>query len=170
MSTNACDTKVSMLFSLLLANVRILSCFFFLCLVIFSNFLTVPVVWEKNKVRLALAIPTDALTILVNKMTLHHVLHLKLLKLDRDNQKQQQQYLLNFFLQDFLWLISSIKQVSILLISSNRNLVWLVKFVLSIASIEFLSLIFEIRQNYIIVFLKIMWWKRVCIISQFFTC
>ena len=48
-----------MLLSLLLANIRIL--------VIFSNFLTIPVVREKIKVRLALAIPT-APTILVNEI------------------------------------------------------------------------------------------------------
>ena len=48
----------------------------------------------------------------------------------------------------------------ILLISSNPNFAWLVKFVLSIASVEFHSLIFEIRQNNIIVFLKIMWRKQ----------
>ena len=42
--------------------------FFFLFLVIFRNFLTVPVVKEKIKVRLALAIPTGAPTILVNEI------------------------------------------------------------------------------------------------------
>ena len=68
MSINACNTKVSMLLSLLLANIRILSCFFFLFLVIFSNFLTIPAVREKNKVKLAIAIPTGAPTILVNKI------------------------------------------------------------------------------------------------------
>ena len=68
MSINACDTKVSMLLSLLLANIRILSCFFFLFLVIFSNFLTIPVVREKIKVKLALAIPTGAPIILVNEI------------------------------------------------------------------------------------------------------
>ena len=52
---------VSMLLSLLLAKIRILSCFFFLFLVIFSIFLSIPVVREKIKVRLALAI-------LVNKI------------------------------------------------------------------------------------------------------
>ena len=57
-----------MLLSLLLANVRILSCFFFLVLVIFSNFLTIPVVGEKNKVKLALAIPTGDPAILVNEI------------------------------------------------------------------------------------------------------
>ena len=54
-----------MLLSLLLANIRILSCFFFFFLVIFNNFLTIPVVKEKIKVRLALAIPTGAPIILV---------------------------------------------------------------------------------------------------------
>ena len=68
MSINACDINVSMLLSLLLANIRILSCFLFLFLVIFSNFFIIPVVREKNKVRLALAIPTGAPTILVNEI------------------------------------------------------------------------------------------------------
>ena len=57
-----------MLLSLLLANIRILSCFFFLFLLIFSNFLTIPVVREKIKVKLALATPTGAPTILVNEI------------------------------------------------------------------------------------------------------
>ena len=60
--------RVSTLFSLVLANIRILSCFFFLFLVIFSNFLTIPVVREKIKVKLALAIPTGAPIILVNEI------------------------------------------------------------------------------------------------------
>ena len=47
MSINACDTKVSMLSSLFLANIRIFSCFFFLFLVMLSNFLIIPVVREK---------------------------------------------------------------------------------------------------------------------------
>ena len=53
-----------MIFSLLLANIRILSCFFFLL----SNFLIIPVVREKIKVKLALAIPTEAPATLVNEM------------------------------------------------------------------------------------------------------
>ena len=57
-----------MLLSLLLANIKILSCFFFLFLVIFNNFLTIPVVREKIKVRLALTIPTGTPTILVNEI------------------------------------------------------------------------------------------------------
>ena len=68
MSINACDTKVSILLSLLLANIRILSRFFFFFLVIFSNFLTIPVVREKNNVRLVLAIPIGAPIILVDEI------------------------------------------------------------------------------------------------------
>ena len=41
---------------------------FLFFLVILSNFLTIPVVREKNKVRFALAIPTGASTILVNEI------------------------------------------------------------------------------------------------------
>ena len=42
--------------------------FFFSFLVIFSNFLTIPVLKEKIKVRLALATPTGAPIILVNEI------------------------------------------------------------------------------------------------------
>ena len=49
LSINAYDTEVSMLLSLLLANIRVLSCFFFLFLIMFSSFLTIPVVREKIK-------------------------------------------------------------------------------------------------------------------------
>ena len=57
-----------MLLNLLLANIRILSCFFFFFLAIFSNFLTITVVREKIKVKLALAIRTGASAILVNEI------------------------------------------------------------------------------------------------------
>ena len=67
MSISACDTNVSILLSLLLAKIRTLSCFF-LFLVILSNFFIVPVVKEKIKAKLALAIPTSVPTTLVNKM------------------------------------------------------------------------------------------------------
>ena len=68
MSINACDTKVSILLRLVLANIRTLSWFFFLLLVIFSIFLLFLLLEKKNKVRLALAIPTGAPVILVNKI------------------------------------------------------------------------------------------------------
>ena len=67
MSINGCNIRVSMLLSLLLTNVRILSCFFFLFLVVLNNFLTIPVVREKIKVKLALSISTRASTTLVNE-------------------------------------------------------------------------------------------------------
>ena len=67
MSISACDTKVSMLLSLLLANIRMLSCFF-LFLVMLSDFLIIPVVKEKIKVELALVIPNGAPTMLVKEM------------------------------------------------------------------------------------------------------
>ena len=57
-----------MLLSLLLANITILTCFFFLCLVIFNNFLTIPVFIEKIKVKRTLAIPTGAPIIVVNEI------------------------------------------------------------------------------------------------------
>ena len=68
MSVNAWDIRVSMLLSLVLASIRILSCFFFLFLVIVSNFLTIPIVREKIKLKLALAIPAGAPTILGNEI------------------------------------------------------------------------------------------------------
>ena len=57
-----------MLSSLLSANVRTLSCFFFLFLVILSHFLTIAVAREKIEVKLALAIPTGAPTTLSDKI------------------------------------------------------------------------------------------------------
>ena len=61
-----------------------------LFLVMFSNFLTVPVVREETRVKLALAILTAAPTTLVNEEILLRLLHLKELKIYLFNQKQQQ--------------------------------------------------------------------------------
>ena len=49
-----------MLLSLLLANIRILSRFFFLFLAMLSNILIIPALRDEIKVKLALAIPTGA--------------------------------------------------------------------------------------------------------------
>ena len=57
-----------MLFSLLLANVRILSRFYFLFLAMLSNFLIIPVVKEKIRVKLAPAIPAGAPTTLTEEI------------------------------------------------------------------------------------------------------
>ena len=62
------DIKFSMLLSLLLANIRILSCFFFLFFAMLCNFLIITVVRQKNKVKLASDIPTSALTTLTDEM------------------------------------------------------------------------------------------------------
>ena len=67
MSISAWDINVSMLVSLLLANIRILSCFFFLFLVMLSNFFIIPVVKERIKVNLAPAIPIGAQATLTDK-------------------------------------------------------------------------------------------------------
>ena len=64
-------------------------------LVIYSNFLTIPVVREKNKVRLGLAISTGAPTILVNEIIdTPPLLSLKQLNLGQYNKKQQHIYLI----------------------------------------------------------------------------
>ena len=68
MSFNACDINVPMLLHLLLASISVSSCFFFFFIVVLSNFLMIPVVREKIKVKLALAIPTGAPIILVNEI------------------------------------------------------------------------------------------------------
>ena len=68
MSFNAWDINGSMLFSLLLANIRILLCFFFVFLVMFSTFLMIPVYREKIKVKLAHAIPIGAPIVVVNEI------------------------------------------------------------------------------------------------------
>ena len=89
MSINACDIRVSMLLSLLLANIKILPCIFFLSLVMLNNFLTIPMVREKSKVKLALAIPTGAPTTLVNEqIDAPLVLAFKTIKICLCNQKQ----------------------------------------------------------------------------------
>ena len=68
MSISPWDIKFSMLSSLLVAKVRILSCFFVLFLVMLSNFFIIPVVKQNIKVKLVVAIPTGAPTILVKEM------------------------------------------------------------------------------------------------------
>ena len=96
MSITACDTKVSMLLSLLLANVRIFSSFFFLFLVMLSNFLVIRVVRGKIRVKRALATPAGAQTILVNQMIDNPPLFsLKAIK-TLSMQSKAATYLLNF--------------------------------------------------------------------------
>ena len=61
---NASDVLISILFNLLLANITILLCFFFLFLVVFNSFFMIPVEIENTRLKLALAIPTgDPITV-----------------------------------------------------------------------------------------------------------
>ena len=58
-----------MLFNLLIVFIIILLCFFCLFLVIFNNFFTILVVKENIRLKLALAIPSEALIILAKEIT-----------------------------------------------------------------------------------------------------
>ena len=57
---NASDILLSMLLNLLLANIAILLCFFFLFRVVFNSYFTIPVEIENVRLRLAFSIPTGA--------------------------------------------------------------------------------------------------------------
>ena len=106
MSISAWDTKVSMLLSLLLTNIRILSCFFFLLLVMLSNFLIIPVLSKKIKVKLGLAIPTGAPKMLAKDMIdTPPFFALKTIK-TFSMQAIAVIYLLNFLIHNFFLLIS----------------------------------------------------------------
>ena len=65
---NASDILLSMLFSLLLANITTLF-YFFLFRVAFNNFFTMPVDIEYARPKLALAIPTRAPMTVANDAT-----------------------------------------------------------------------------------------------------
>ena len=91
-----------MLSSLLLASIRTLSRFFFLFLVLLSNILIIPVIREKIKVKLALAIRTVAPATLTDKMIQTPLLvALKTIKILSMYSKAVT-YLLNFLLHNFL--------------------------------------------------------------------
>ena len=59
-----------MLFNLLLASIRILSCFFLFFLVTFKNSFIIPVAKENTRVKLALAISAGILIALVKEIIL----------------------------------------------------------------------------------------------------
>ena len=56
-----------MLFNILLGNITILLCFFFLFCLVFNKFFRIPVVIENVKLKLALAIATGAPITVVNE-------------------------------------------------------------------------------------------------------
>ena len=66
LSILAFDILISMLFNLLLANITILLCFFFLFLIIFKNFITNTDVIEKVKPQFAPITPAGAPITLAN--------------------------------------------------------------------------------------------------------
>ena len=66
---NAWDFLLSLLFDLLVANITILLCFFFLFHVVFNNFFKIPTEVENVRLKLALAIPTGAQITVVNNAT-----------------------------------------------------------------------------------------------------
>ena len=68
MSFNACDINVSMLLCLLFASISIWSCFFFFFIVVLTNFLIIPAVIDKIKVKHALAIPAGTPTVFANEI------------------------------------------------------------------------------------------------------
>ena len=77
-----------MLFDLLLASITVLSCFFFVFLVVFNSFFTI----ENARIKLALIIPTDAPMIVANDV-------IKMLPIvtdktinDLNSQKKQNNY------------------------------------------------------------------------------
>ena len=55
---NASDILLCMLFNSIQAKITILLCFFFLLLVVFNSFFTIPVQIENVRLKLALVIPT----------------------------------------------------------------------------------------------------------------
>ena len=88
MSITACDINLLMVFSLFLANIRVLTCFLFLFLVMLSNFLIIPLVREKIKVKFAFTFLTGAPTTLTEEYyKLHHLSQFLSLKLYLCNQK-----------------------------------------------------------------------------------
>ena len=84
---------------------------------------------------------------LLFQLILHHLLHLKQLKLGQNNQKQQHTYLIFYSMISLINLFMK-RNMKILLNLSNRNFVWLVKLVLPIAWTELLSFIFELYCHF----------------------
>ena len=70
-----------MLLNLLLANIKNLSCFFFFFVVVLSNFLMIPVIIEKIKVKLAVSIPAGTPIILVNEIIVAALKAIKILSM-----------------------------------------------------------------------------------------
>ena len=78
-----------MLFNLLLASITVLLFFFFSFHIFFNNFLTIPVEIENTRLKLALAIPTDAPITVGNDAIEMILLVTGKTKIDQNSQKKQ---------------------------------------------------------------------------------
>ena len=129
-------------------------------------FFIISVVRKKIKVKLALAIPTGAPTILVNEIIDTPLVAarktIEILKVVA--------CLLNFWLHDFLWLISLINYFQFYLFCLNET--WFVQISLFCQLLweNYFYSIFKYHRIILSFFLKNIWRKQICIISQFFTC
>ena len=84
-----------MLFNLIVANITILLCFFFLFRVVFNTFFTILVDNENVRLRLALAFPTGVPITDKAIKTIKTLLLIKQLKTYQNNHKEQ--YICNVF-------------------------------------------------------------------------
>ena len=106
---NASDILLSMLFNLLLAGITILLYFFFLFLVVFNSFFTIPAEIENARLKTALTIPTGT-SIRVENDTMG-ILSVVIDKTINDLSKKSNEaiYLLSVLLINSLFLISATK-------------------------------------------------------------
>ena len=106
---NASDILLSMLFNLLLAGITILLYFFFLFLVVFNSFFTIPAEIENARLKTALTIPTGTSIRVENDAM--GILSVVIDKTINDLSKKSNEaiYLLSVLLVNSLFLISATK-------------------------------------------------------------
>ena len=106
---NASDILLSMLFNLLLAGITILLYFFFLFLVVFNSFFTIPAEIENARLKTALTIPTGTSIRVENDAM--GILSVVIDKTINDLSKKSNEaiYLLSVLLINSLFLISATK-------------------------------------------------------------
>ena len=107
LSISAFYIVLSTLFNLLLASITILLCFFFLFPVAFNNFFTIPEVKKNAKLKLGLALSTDALIMLAKEAIEAPPLVADKKKLSKHSKAAI--YLLSPLLINYLLRISAIK-------------------------------------------------------------
>ena len=79
-----------MLFNFILASITIFLCFFFLFLVVFNSIIVIPAEIEKNRIKLALTIPTGApITVANDAIEMLPVVTDKQLMTCQNSQKKQ---------------------------------------------------------------------------------